>query len=83
MPEISRFSGIIIRMYYKPKEHDPSHIHATYGENVGVFELETLRMTEGDLPKKIQDLVTEWLGKYQSELMVMWETQNIRRLPPL
>ena len=32
MPEISRFYGIVIKMFFKPKEHDPSHIHALYGD---------------------------------------------------
>ena len=83
MPEISRFYGIIIKMFFKPKEHEPSHIHAIYGENVGVFDLKTLEMTEGDLPKKAQELITEWLSKNQNELLVMWESQKIRKLPPL
>ncbi len=39
MPEVSRFYGIVIKMFFKPKEHDPSHIHAIYGECVGVFDL--------------------------------------------
>lgn len=32
MPEISRFYGIIIKMFFKPKEHEPAHIHALYEE---------------------------------------------------
>lgn len=42
MPEISRFYGIIIKMFFKPKEYEPSHLHALYGENVGIFDLHTL-----------------------------------------
>lgn len=83
MPEISRFYGIIIKMFFKPKEHEPSHIHALYGENVGIFDLKTLEMTEGDLPRKAQELVTEWLTKHQDELLAMWESQNLKKLPPL
>lgn len=49
MPEISRFYGIIIKMFFKPKEHEPSHIHALYGEYIGVFDLKTCTMTDGDL----------------------------------
>lgn len=52
MPEISRFYGIIIKMFFKPKEHEPSHLHALYGEHVGIFDLRTMEMTEGELPKK-------------------------------
>ena len=47
MPEISRFYGIVIKMFFKPKEHEPSHIHALYGECVGVFDLKTHEMTNG------------------------------------
>lgn len=83
MPEISRFYGIIIKMFFKPKEHEPSHIHALYGENVGIFDLKTLEMTEGDLPRKAQELVGEWLSEHQEELLAMWESQHIKKLPPL
>ena len=83
MPEVSRFYGIVIKMFFKPKEHEPSHIHALYGENIGVFNIQTLQMTEGDLPLKAQELVTEWLQTHKDELQVMWDTQIIRKLPPL
>lgn len=83
MPEISRFYGIIIKMFFKPKEHEPSHIHALYGEYVGCFNIKTMEMIEGDLPRKAQELVVEWLTQHQSELQEMWETQNIQKLPPL
>ena len=82
-PEISRFYGIIIKMFFKPKEHEPSHIHALYGEHVGIFNLKTLEMEEGDLPVKARELVKEWLLQHQSELIDMWEKQSIKKLPPL
>lgn len=40
-------------------------------------------MTEGDLPRKAQELVTEWLTQNQKELLEMWDSQNLRKLPPL
>lgn len=83
MPEISRFYGIVIKMFFKPKEHEPSHIHALYGEYVGLFDLKTQTMTAGDLPDNAQRLVTDWLKIYSSELQDMWNTQNIQKLPPL
>lgn len=83
MPEISRFYGIIIKMFFKPKEHEPSHLHALYGEHVGIFDLRTMVMTEGDLPGKAQDLVKEWMVKHQEELLKMWENQQLGKLPPL
>ena len=83
MPEISRFYGIVIKMFFKPKEHEPSHVHALYGEYVGIFDIQSLEMTEGDLPRKAQELVKEWMLKNKDDLLEMWETQKIRKLPSL
>ena len=83
MPEICRFYGIIIKMFFKPKEHEPSHIHALYGEHIGVFNIQTFVMSEGDLPKRAQELVTEWLQQHHIELQEMWDNQRIHKLPPL
>ena len=83
MPEICRFYGIIIKMFFKPKEHEPAHIHALYGEYVGIFDSKTFEMTDGDLPQRAQQMVKEWLMLHQSELQDMWKTQIIVKLPPL
>lgn len=83
MPEITRFYGIVIKMFFKPKEHEPSHIHALYGEYVGVFDIKSHEMTDVDLPKKAQDLVKEWLDTYDGQLQEMWDKQQISKLPPL
>ena len=83
MPEICRFYGIVIKMFFKPKEHEPSHIHALYGEHVGVFDLRTMTMTEGALPGKAQDMVKEWMTQNQGRLQEMWDTQKLEKLPPL
>ena len=83
MPEIARFYGIVIKMFFKPKEHEPSHIHALYGEYMGEYNIKTMEMIQGDLPKKAQELVTEWLSSHQDELQEMWDKQEIRKLPPL
>lgn len=83
MPEICRFYGIIIKMFFKPKEHEPSHLHALYGEHVGIFDLKTMKMTEGDLPKKAQELVQEWMELNQDKLLDMWTSQRLEKLPPL
>ena len=83
MPEVARFYGIVIKMFFKPKEHDPSHIHAIYGDCIGVFDLQTSKMVDGDLPLTAQHLVKEWLAQHRDELEEMWRTQKILRLPPL
>ena len=59
------------------------HIHALYGEYLGEFNIRTMEMIQGDLPKKAQDLVKEWLSAHQNELQAMWDSQQISKLPPL
>ena len=83
MPEVCRFYGIVIKMFFKPKEHEPSHIHAIYGEKVAIFDLKTMEVVEGDLPKKAVELVKEWMKLNQNELLKMWDSQQIKKLPPL
>ena len=83
MPELSRFYGIIIKMFFKPKEHEPANIHAVYGEYIGEFNINTFKMLQGDLPKRAQNLISEWIKKYQSDLQKMWDEQKISKLPPL
>ena len=82
MPEITRFYGIVIKIFFL-REHNPPHFHAMYGEYNGIFEIETLKMLEGDLPRKAQNLITEWASNYQKELMKMWNEKQLQKLPPL
>ena len=81
MPVITRFYGIIIKMYFR--EHGVPHFHAIYGEYNGVFEIETLKMIEGDLPKRSQKMIREWAAGYQNDLTEMWNSQEFRNLPGL
>ena len=83
MPEISRFYGIIIKMFFMQHEHNPPHIHALYGEYVSVINIATGEVIEGDLPGKALALVLEWLNLHRDELMAIWQTQNFKKLPPL
>lgn len=83
MPVIARFYGIVIKMYLRQKEHNPPHIHAIYGECVGMFSLEEGEMFEGDIPPKAQQLIKEFIEHYQERLLDMWETQQFEVLPPL
>lgn len=83
MPVLSRFYGIIIRMYFLQSEHDPPHIHAIYGEDVAAIDIQTCKVIEGALPKKAMELVVEWIMIHQKDLMEIWETQNFKKLPPL
>lgn len=83
MPVIARFYGIIIKMYFLSSEHNPPHFHAVYGEYIGVIDLKSLQMLEGDLPAKALALVQEWAVMHQKALQDMWDTQEFRHLPPL
>ena len=83
MPVIARFFGIVIKMYFSQKEHGTAHFHAIYGEYNGVFRIDTLEMTEGDLPVRAQKLVKEWAALYQKELQRIWDEQIFMQLPGL
>ncbi len=83
MPVLSRFYGIVIRMYFLQKEHNPPHIHAIYGENVAAVAIEDGKVLEGDLPAKALEMVREWLSEHRDELLSIWETQEFRQISPL
>ena len=67
MPEISRFLGIIIRMFYN--EHNPPHFHAYYNEFEAEIDIQTLSVIKGNLPKRIFALTIEWASENRVELM--------------
>jgi len=71
MPEISRFLGIIIAMFYN--EHNPPHFHARYGDYKVEIEINTLSILAGKLPPRPMGLVMEWASRHQDELMADWE----------
>jgi len=81
MPVISRFYGIIIKMFFL--DHNPPHFHAIYGEYNALININTLEIIEGDLPKKAQSLVLEWAKMYQRDLIEIWNSQDFKKLPPL
>ncbi len=81
MPVIARFYGIVIKMYFN--EHGVPHFHAVYGEFNGVFDIKTLEMIEGDLPRRARKLVKDWAKSYQEELARMWKKREYKQLPCL
>ena len=83
MPVLSRFYGIIIRMYFLQKEHNPPHIHAIYGDDVAAITIVDGLVLEGGLPNKALELVREWISIHKDELLTIWETQEFRQLSPL
>ena len=83
MPIISRFYGIVIRMYFLQSEHNPPHIHAIYNDDVAAIDFMTGNVLEGHLPPKAMNLVTEWLSIHKNELKEIWETQEFKNIDPL
>jgi hypothetical protein len=71
MPEISRFYGIIITMYYN--DHAPPHFHVRYGAQKAIVEIASLSVIGGELRSRTFDLVKEWAALHQLELMQNWE----------
>ena len=72
MPEISRFLGIVIYMYFN--DHNPPHFHVAYNEYDAAVSIETLGLMEGKLPPKVLSLVVEWASQHQTELLENWES---------
>ena len=71
MPEVSRFFGIIIRIY--TREHGVAHFHASYGAERAVFAIETLACIEGRLPRRAHAMVLEWAHLHRPELLQNWQ----------
>lgn len=74
MPELSRFFGIIIRMFAEPQtQHHTPHFHAIYQEYEAVFGVDPVALLVGDLPRRQQRLVEAWAELRQSELLADWQ----------
>jgi hypothetical protein len=85
MPEICRFLGIIITMYYG--DHSPPHFHVRYNQHVALVDIHQLRVLEGKLPPRVMGLVMEWAVLNQTALMANWQLaalyQPIESIAPL
>ncbi len=85
VPEISRFLGIVIRMFFA--DHESPHFHAYYAGRSARFDIETLRVLDGDLPARVRGLVVEWASLHRDELLDDWERarrhEPLRRIEPL
>ena len=70
MPEISRFLGIVIGMYYR--EHNPPHFHAYYGDHEAAIVIRDGAILSGSLPRRALAHVQEWRRAHIAELEVDW-----------
>jgi hypothetical protein len=70
MPELSRFFGIIVRMFAEAAapQHRP-HLHAFYHDDVGIFAIDTIELIGGELPRRQRRLVEAWAELHQTELL--------------
>lgn len=71
MPEISRFLGIVIKMFFD--DHNPPHFHAEYDGDVALIDIRNLSVFSGRLPPRVIGLVIEWASVHQQELFVDWD----------
>ena len=71
MPEICRFFGIIIRIYFD--DHPPPHFHAVCGDDEAKIDIETSKVISGNLPRRALSLVSQWRKLHQAELYVCWQ----------
>ena len=78
MPEICRFYGIIIQMFFN--DHNPPHFHIVYGDFKAVVSIED-EIVEGFMPKRALKLVFEWMELHKKELMDNWELAQNGELP--
>jgi hypothetical protein len=86
MPEISRFYGIVIRMY--ALDHPPPHFHADYGGQVAQIDIQTGELLEGSFPQRALRLVQDWIELHRQELLenfagLQSETPRYRKIEPL
>lgn len=82
MPEVSRFFGIVIRIFFN--DHDPPHFHAVYGEYEALIEIESLAIYRGGLPGRALALVQEWAVIHGEDLRKDWElARSGRSLDPI
>ena len=85
MPCICQFFGIALYIYYN--DHLPPHFHAEYGEHEAVYEIDTLDILRGELPRRAHALVVEWATSHRAELRANWsrarEKLVLQKIEPL
>ena len=85
MPEISRFFGISIKMFFG--DHVPPHFHAEYGDYKAQVNIRTHLIIAGNLPPRVLGMVVEWASLHQDELSELWELASknlpLHRIEPL
>ena len=85
MPEISRFFGIVIKIFFD--DHNPPHFHAEYGDSSALVDMRNLSLFAGWLPPRALGLVIEWATLHRDELLDDWDKakaqQELQKIEPL
>jgi hypothetical protein len=85
MPEISRFYGIVVRMYFD--EHPPPHFHAYYAGQEALIDFRGMSLYAGRLSPRALGLVMEWTALHQAELQEVWNAarrqETLWKIDPL
>ena len=85
MPEICRFFGIVVAMWYG--DHAPPHFHVFYAGSIAAFAIEPVRLLKGRLPPRALGLVMEWASLHTDELLADWARaergEPLQRIAPL
>ena len=82
LPELTRFFGIIVRMYAEPGEpHHLPHFHVYYQNYVAVYSIDPVEMIGGALPRHQRRLVEAWAELHQGELRENWERLQRGQMP--
>jgi hypothetical protein len=82
MPELSRFFGIIIRMYAElGAPHHVPHFHAYYQDEVAIFSIDLIDLIAGSLPRRQHRFVAAWAEMHQAELLTDWDRLQAGQSP--
>lgn len=79
MPEISRFYGIIIRLFYESGRHRLPHFHAAYGDYLASYTIDPPALLSGTMPRRQHHLVLAWAELHRDELMENWELAELQQ----
>ena len=81
MPEISRFYGLVIYMFFN--DHAPPHFKVKYAEDEANILIENGNVLNGEIPNAKLKLVQAWAEIHKNELMEMWNTKQFHKIKPL
>jgi len=79
VPELCRFHGILIAMFFN--DHSPPHFHARYSGQEVKIAIDGLSVLDGRLPGPQTSLVRQWARLHQDELRRCWEAARRHEMP--